>query len=433
MTTNNRPQTKRLSSNNNTTTLRNLLVDTAISVFCEKYHILPRQCYEGMELHRLVIVGAGASSSTPKMGCVTGATCVVGEDGKAVVDYSTIRCPACRDAVINPNTSKNHRLNPSLLIQLRGVGIPPVEGELFNILIDCGKTFRESAIKVFPQFGVRNLNALLLTHNHADACFGVDDLREYSSQGDRSRACGHTSHQPLFVFADPCTMDSMRSVFGYLFPKKTPHSAKGAWVAKLDWVPFQQGTVIDIPTESDEHGDVLSCFPILSFPVEHGPGCQCNAFLVQLPASGDANVIPFFLYMSDVSKFTFEEDGARLQKSMEKLYYHRRERSAETDSSDGIPRFVVDLLVLDLLGMEPYFAHFSRDEAVEVALKIGARQTHFVGMSHTMDYDRLQRHVTKESSSPMGPSTGGLGSCYVDGVAPELLVGFDGSKIYEAA
>ena len=380
-----------------------------------------------MELSRIAIVGAGASSSTPKLGCVAGATPLKRDDGSIEVDYSTIKCAGCQDAAVNPN-GRNNRLNPSLLIQLRSSDCED-EG-LFNILIDCGKTFRESAIKVFPKYGVSNLNALLLTHNHADACFGVDDLREFSSQGDRSRACGHTGEMPLFVFADPCTMDSMRNVFGYLFPKKVPHSTKGAWVAKLDWRTFEQGTVIDVPTESNKDGDVISSFPILSFPVEHGPSCQCNAFLLELPTTSDDDVVPFFFYMSDVSKFELDSDGVRLMTSMETLYNHTR-KDRDDVAEKRKKRFVIDVLVLDLLGMEPYFAHFSRDEAVASALSIGARQTYFVGMSHTLEYERLQRHVSKVALEhpSLTPSDKGLGSCYITGTKPELLVGYDGCCI----
>jgi glyoxylase-like metal-dependent hydrolase (beta-lactamase superfamily II) len=45
-------------------------------------------------------------------------------------------------------------------------------------LIDCGKTFREVVLKVFPKYGLKEIGALLLTHGHADAILGMDDLRD---------------------------------------------------------------------------------------------------------------------------------------------------------------------------------------------------------------------------------------------------------------
>jgi len=46
------------------------------------------------------------------------------------------------------------------------------------VLIDCGKTFREVVLKLFPQHGLKEVGALLLTHGHADAILGMDDLRD---------------------------------------------------------------------------------------------------------------------------------------------------------------------------------------------------------------------------------------------------------------
>eukprot|EP00658_Telonema_sp_P-2_P050711 TRINITY_DN38740_c0_g1_i1.p1 TRINITY_DN38740_c0_g1~~TRINITY_DN38740_c0_g1_i1.p1 ORF type:complete len:149 (+),score=31.17 TRINITY_DN38740_c0_g1_i1:446-892(+) len=137
--------------------------------------------------------------------------------------------------------------------------------------------------------------------------------------------------------------------------------------------------------------------------------------------------------MSDVSKFELDSDGVRLMTSMETLYNHsHKNANITTDEKKKKKRFVIDILVLDLLGMEPYFAHFSRDEAVAAALSIGARQTYFVGMSHTLEYERLQRHVSTMAlghPSPT-PSEVGLGSCYVTGAKPELFVGYDGCCIH---
>jgi hypothetical protein len=49
-----------------------------------------------------------------------------------------------------------------------------------TILIDCGKTFYESMIEWFPVYGITHLDGVILTHGHADAVFGIDDLRGLS-------------------------------------------------------------------------------------------------------------------------------------------------------------------------------------------------------------------------------------------------------------
>ena len=47
-----------------------------------------------------------------------------------------------------------------------------------NILIDLGKTFRDAVITVLLPLHVRLVDAILLTHDHADAMGGLDDVRD---------------------------------------------------------------------------------------------------------------------------------------------------------------------------------------------------------------------------------------------------------------
>lgn len=47
-----------------------------------------------------------------------------------------------------------------------------------HILIDAGKTFHDAYFRVLMKHKVQLLDALLLTHDHADAIAGLDDLRD---------------------------------------------------------------------------------------------------------------------------------------------------------------------------------------------------------------------------------------------------------------
>ncbi len=37
-----------------------------------------------------------------------------------------------------------------------------------TIVIDAGKTFQAAAVEWFPKYGLRKIDALLITHPHAD-------------------------------------------------------------------------------------------------------------------------------------------------------------------------------------------------------------------------------------------------------------------------
>mmetsp|Transcript_32715 Transcript_32715/g.82520 ORF Transcript_32715/g.82520 Transcript_32715/m.82520 type:complete len:89 (-) Transcript_32715:648-914(-) len=49
-------------------------------------------------------------------------------------------------------------------------------------MVDCGKTMRDAALRHLAGHGVRAIDALLLTHAHADAILGLDDVRDFTEQ-----------------------------------------------------------------------------------------------------------------------------------------------------------------------------------------------------------------------------------------------------------
>ena len=76
--------------------------------------------------------------------------------------------------------SKNRRFCTSLVAIGSEPGRPDTSS---TILIDCGKSFYESALRYFPSNGLSKIDAVLLTHPHADAVLGLDDLRSWTMNG----------------------------------------------------------------------------------------------------------------------------------------------------------------------------------------------------------------------------------------------------------
>jgi len=189
-----------------------------------------------------------------------------------------------------------------------------------GILIDTGPDFRQQALRE----GIERIDAVCYTHHHFDHVVGLDDLRPYFFNNDRV--------MPAYMHPD--TAGVLRENYDYIFGTD-PYP--GAANVQIDVVegPFS------IPSRYDD-GAPVSVDPIL---LHHG----------STPVYGYR--IGRFAYLTDVSAIP----------------------EASYDGLDG-----VDVLVLDALRPRPHPTHFSFDEAVAVARRIGARQTYFVHMTHNV-------------------------------------------------
>jgi len=153
---------------------------------------------------RLTILGSGTSMGVPSVAC------------------------SCR--VCHSRDPRDNRLRPSVLLSRDG----------HHLVIDTTPDFRQQALRI----GLPRLDAVLLTHAHADHILGFDDIRPFNI---RQRA-------PLPVYASESTFGIIRRTFAYVFdgqpklssiPQVTLHTISG---------PFEVlGTLITpVPAR---HGD----------------------------------------------------------------------------------------------------------------------------------------------------------------------------------
>ena len=119
---------------------------------------------------RVTVLGSGTSMGVPTLGC---------------------HCAVCESA--DPH---DKRLRPSLLIS---------RGEQ-NVVIDTTPDFRTQALRA----GIDRLDAVLLTHGHADHILGFDDLRPYNF---KQRAA-------MPVYGSEETFRIVRQAFAYVFDGK---------------------------------------------------------------------------------------------------------------------------------------------------------------------------------------------------------------------
>jgi len=118
---------------------------------------------------KVTFLGTGTSYGVPVIGC---------------------DCPVCTSS--NP---KNHRTRAAALVSENG----------YNVLIDASVELRLQCLAN----DVRQIDAVLLTHEHADHIFGLDDLRRFTIGKGRA--------MPIYGAAH--TLRSVKRSFWYVFEK----------------------------------------------------------------------------------------------------------------------------------------------------------------------------------------------------------------------
>ncbi|XP_058068811.1 putative hydrolase C777.06c isoform X2 [Magnolia sinica] len=259
----------------------------------------------------IIFLGTGTSEGIPRVSCLTNPlkTCMV--------------CPKA-----NEPGNKNRRLNTSILIHYHNsLGRS-------NILVDAGKFFYHSALRWFPMFGIRTIDAVIITHSHADAIGGLDDLRDWTNNVQ--------SHIPIYVAKRD--FEVMKKTHYYLVD--TGVIIPGAAVSKL------QFNIIK------EEPFIVHNLEITPLPVWHGKGYRSLGFRF-------GNVC----YISDASEIP-EETYALLKDC--------------------------EILILDALRPDRSSStHFGLPRALEEVRKIKPRRALFTGMMHLMDHDKVNEDLAK--------------------------------------
>ncbi|HYO10735.1 MAG TPA: MBL fold metallo-hydrolase [Tepidisphaeraceae bacterium] len=175
--------------------------------------------------------------------------------------------------------------------------------------------------------GVDAIDAIVFTHAHADHIMGLDDARRFNA----------LRGGPLDVFVDDRAFQTLSLCFGYAFKEPDPAQRlfRPNLVRRRIDGPFQVNGVTWTPIPL-MHGDL----PVLGFRVGR------------------------LAYCTDVSGIP--EPSFELLRDL-------------------------DVLVLDALQHKRHTTHFSLEQAMEAATRIGARQTLFTHVAHAMPHAETNR------------------------------------------
>jgi phosphoribosyl 1,2-cyclic phosphate phosphodiesterase len=93
----------------------------------------------------------------------------------------------------DPDEPRNRRLRSSILVESSGEAL----------LVDCGPDLRQQLLAA----GAGRVDGVIVTHDHADHCHGIDDLRPLAQ----------AAKQPLRLYARQTVLDRLEQRFAYAF------------------------------------------------------------------------------------------------------------------------------------------------------------------------------------------------------------------------
>jgi len=223
--------------------------------------------------------------------------------------------PGCRCGVCTSSDIRNRRNRCSIVVTLPGG----------NLLIDTPPELRLSCLRD----NISRIEAVALTHTHADHIMGMDDIRRFNDV-----VGGH-----IPIHAEPGFLDDLRRVFQYVFVS----GQAGGGKPKLDLTPIVPGATLSLLGAS-----------VLPLRVYHG----------DLPIT--AFRIGCFAYVTDVSRIP----------------------DATLQELQGL-----DTLILGAIRDQPHSTHFSISQAIEVIEQLKPRRAFLTHMTHDVEHGELSARL----------------------------------------
>ncbi len=257
-------------------------------------------------------------------------------------------CEVCRSA-----DSRDKRLRASALVEYEGL----------TILIDAGPDFRQQMLRA----GVSHVDAILLTHNHKDHTGGLDDIRAFN----------YLERRASEIYCEKYVEDSLRMEYSYAFEEKKYPGAPEWHVHNIDDKPFtiECGGPHEVLTWESGKG--------YSYRTE-GSGSPVRSAEI-IPVRGMHYKLPVLgyrfggiAYCTDMN-FIPDEEFDKLRN--------------------------LDHFIINCVKNGKHISHYSLEEAIAVARRVGAAHTWLTHLSH-----QLPRHAALASRLPDGilPAYDGL-------------------------
>jgi phosphoribosyl 1,2-cyclic phosphate phosphodiesterase len=231
--------------------------------------------------------------------------------------------PALGWGACDPNNPKNRRRRTSLLIERRG------PNGRTRVLIDTSPDLREQLLDA----NVDWLDGVLMTHEHADHCHGIDDLRALFVRKRRQVA----------MYLDEASSRVIRRRFEYCF-KTPPGSEYPPIVTEHRLVPGRAVTI-------EGEGGPITALPILQ---QHGDIASLGFRFGS------------FAYSCDLSGMPAESVAALAG---------------------------LDVWVLDALRYAPHPSHFSVADSLAWIERLKPKRAILTNLHADLDYEKLRQEL----------------------------------------
>ncbi|MBP5374676.1 MAG: MBL fold metallo-hydrolase [Bacteroidales bacterium] len=246
------------------------------------------------------------------------------------------RCPVCTSA-----DSRDKRLRSAAYVQFDGL----------SIVVDAGPDFRAQMLAQ----GITHLDAILLTHNHKDHTGGLDDVRSFN----------YIDRKAAEIYCEAPVLETLRREYGYAFADFKYPGAPEWHIHLIDERPFR--------IDSNAGKGDLEWVHDKGYFYRQSDGSLLRSSNEILQAPLDRpNVIPIRGMHGTMPVLGFRFGDIAYITDMSSI------PESEFTKLKGLKH-----LTLNTVSYHPHHSHFSLDEALELAGRIGAPRTWLTHLSHT--------------------------------------------------
>ena len=247
----------------------------------------------------VTILGCGSSGGVPRLGGGWG---------------------AC-----DPENPMNRRRRCSILVEQSANN----DSGITRVLVDTSPDLRQQLLDL----EVDRLDAILLSHSHADHIHGMDDVRPLVIH----------NHKRIDLYMDQATSDVVKAGFGYIF--ETPPGSQYAPMLTEKRLQPGRGAALD------------------------GPG-------------GVVDVMPFLVHHGEIDALGFRFGNIAYTPDLIDI------PPESIAALEGL-----DVWIIDALRHIPHPSHFSLAQALEWVARMKPRRAILTNMHNDLDYETLRRQL----------------------------------------